>query len=139
MLRNSLRVSALLLLVSATQFVGASWAAVVVNRFPGLLVLSDLYYPGWKAQVDGEDVDIERVDYLLRGVPLADGHHTVEFEYAPASWRIGWILSLAGLVGRVVAPAALVEIAAIWAVAGAERMASIRASVVMMTPPVVSA
>ncbi len=70
-----------------------------VSRGPGLLILSDLYYPGWKAAVDGRDVDIERVDYLLRGVPLADGEHRVEFTYEPASWRIGWILSLAGLAG----------------------------------------
>ncbi len=69
-----------------------------VSRGTGMLVLSDLYYPGWKASVDGHDVDIERVDYLLRGVPLEDGEHHVEFRYEPASWRMGWILSLAGLV-----------------------------------------
>lgn len=76
-----------------------------LSRGPGVLVLSDLYYPGWKAEVDGKEVDIERVDYLLRGVPLADGRHTVEFRYEPASWRIGWILSLIGLaaVGGLVA------------------------------------
>jgi hypothetical protein len=67
------------------------------SRGPGLLVLSDLYFPGWKAEVDGEEVDIERVDYLLRGVPLADGEHSVVFQYEPASWRIAWILSLTGL------------------------------------------
>jgi hypothetical protein len=67
------------------------------SRGPGLLVLSDLHYPGWKAEVDGREVDIERVDYLLRGVPLDDGEHTVEFRYEPLSWRVGWILSLAGL------------------------------------------
>jgi hypothetical protein len=72
---------------------------------PGLLVLSDNYYPGWKATVDGHDVPIERVDYLLRGVPLADGEHTVEFRYQPASWRIGWILSLLALIGLVAAVA----------------------------------
>jgi hypothetical protein len=68
------------------------------SQGPGLLVLSDLSYPGWKAEVDGEEVDIERVNYLMRGVPLADGKHRVEFSYEPLSWRIGWILSLLGLV-----------------------------------------
>jgi hypothetical protein len=68
------------------------------SRGPGLLVLSDLHYPGWKATVDGREVDVERVDYLLRGVPLDDGEHRVEFTYAPLSWRIGWILSIAGLL-----------------------------------------
>jgi uncharacterized membrane protein YfhO len=72
------------------------------SRGRGLLVLSDLHYPGWKAEVDGREVDIERVDYLLRGVPLDDGEHTVEFRYEPLSWRIGWILSLAGLAVLVV-------------------------------------
>jgi len=68
------------------------------SRGAGLLVLSDLDYPGWKARVDGEEVEIEPVDYLLRGVPLASGTHRVEFLYEPLSWRIGWMLTLAGLV-----------------------------------------
>ncbi|HEX3278257.1 MAG TPA: YfhO family protein [Thermoleophilaceae bacterium] len=70
---------------------------------PGMLVLSDTYYPGWKATVDGHDVPIERVDYLLRGVPLAAGEHTVEFRYQPVSWRIGWIVSLLALIGLAAA------------------------------------
>jgi hypothetical protein len=65
---------------------------------PGLLVLSDLHYPGWRAEVDGEEVDIERVNYLMRGVPVPAGTHHVEFVYEPLSWRIGWIVSLVGLV-----------------------------------------
>jgi hypothetical protein len=68
------------------------------SRGSGLLVLSDLNYPGWKAEVDGEEVDIERVNYLMRGVRLGDGEHRVEFKYEPLSWRIGWILSLVGLI-----------------------------------------
>jgi hypothetical protein len=73
---------------------------VVVDAYShgtGLLILSDLHYPGWKAEVDGEEVDIERVNYLMRGVRLDPGRHTVEFDYEPLSWRIGWLLSLAGL------------------------------------------
>lgn len=70
----------------------------VVSRGRGLLVLSDIHYPGWKARVDGREVGIERANYLLRGVSLEDGRHRVEFVYKPASWRVGWILSLAALL-----------------------------------------
>jgi hypothetical protein len=68
---------------------------------PSLLVLTDVFYPGWKAFVDGEEVDIERVDYLLRGVPLTPGAHEIEFVYEPASWRAGWIVSLVALLAIV--------------------------------------
>ena len=64
----------------------------------GLLVLTDTYFPGWKATVDGRSAPIERVDYLLRGVRVPAGAHTVEFRYEPASWRAGWIISLLALV-----------------------------------------
>ena len=69
---------------------------------PGLLVLSDNQYPGWKATVDGHPAPVERVDYLFRGVRIAPGSHTVEFRYEPLSWRIGWIVSLVSLVGLAV-------------------------------------
>jgi hypothetical protein len=63
-----------------------------------LLVLTDSWFPGWKAAVDGRDVPIERVDYLIRGVPVPAGAHRVEFSYEPSSWRVGWILSLLALI-----------------------------------------
>jgi MYXO-CTERM domain-containing protein len=66
---------------------------------PALLVLTDVYFPGWKATVDGRDAPIERVDYLLRGVPVPAGAHTVELRYQPASWRVGWIISFVALLG----------------------------------------
>jgi uncharacterized membrane protein YfhO len=58
-----------------------------------MLVLADTWFPGWKATVDGQDAAVERVDYLLRGVRLGPGEHTVEFSYEPLSWTIGWIVS----------------------------------------------
>jgi len=63
----------------------------------GLLVLSDNWFPGWRASVDGREVPVERVDYLFRGVRLGPGEHTVEFRYRPLSWRLGWIVSLVSL------------------------------------------
>ena len=67
------------------------------TRRPGVLVLTDTAFPGWKARVDGSSVPVLRVDYLLRGVRLAPGRHRVEFRYEPASWRAGRIVSALAL------------------------------------------
>lgn len=69
---------------------------VAESRAPrrSLLVLTDTHFPGWKARVDGRPAEIERVDYLLRGVTVPPGSHRIEFRYQPASWRAGWIISL---------------------------------------------
>jgi len=70
---------------------------VVVRAEAGdraLLVLADTWFPGWRAKVDGRDAPIVRADQLLRGVVIGRGAHTVEFAYAPWSWRVGWIVSL---------------------------------------------
>jgi hypothetical protein len=78
-------------------------AVRTATRRSGLLVLTDVHYPGWKATVDGRPASIERVDYLLRGVLVPAGKHRVEFRYQPATFRAGWIISLLGLVAVLVA------------------------------------
>lgn len=70
---------------------------------PSLLVLTDTVYPGWTATVDGKTAPIQRVDYLLRGVSIGPGHHTIVMRYQPASWRIGWIVSLVSLLALLAA------------------------------------
>jgi uncharacterized membrane protein YfhO len=72
-------------------------------RRPGELVLTDVHYPGWTVTVDGKEADLHRVDYLLRGTTLAAGRHRVEFRYEPASFRVGWIVSLIALAGLLAA------------------------------------
>jgi hypothetical protein len=59
----------------------------------GLLVLSEMWYPGWHARVDGSEVPIQRVERLLRGVYLDVGVHTVTFEYRPWTVRVGLAIS----------------------------------------------
>jgi hypothetical protein len=64
----------------------------------GFLVLTDPYYPGWRAFVDGEEAPILRADYLFRAVALTPGSHVVRFTFAPTSFERGVTMSLAGLV-----------------------------------------
>jgi hypothetical protein len=67
-------------------------------RSPALLVLTDTWFPGWKATVDGRDATVHRVNYATRGVAVPAGSHRVELRYEPASWRAGWIVTLVTLV-----------------------------------------
>ena len=60
---------------------------------PQLLILSDNYYPGWAAKVDGQKTKIYRVDYTFRAVFVPDGRHLVEFVYDPAFFKTGLVLS----------------------------------------------
>ncbi|MGQ0722357.1 MAG: hypothetical protein ACT4PE_12415 [Candidatus Eiseniibacteriota bacterium] len=64
---------------------------------PALLVLADSWYPGWKASVAGRERPIHRVDHIFRGVVVGPEDREVNFEYRPASFRLGAALSLAGL------------------------------------------
>ena len=59
----------------------------------GLLVLSDLYFPGWRVKVNGKEARIIRAFGLLRGVVVEDGKSEVVFYYRPMSLFIGIILS----------------------------------------------
>lgn len=61
---------------------------------PGLLVLSEVYYPAWKAYVDGEPVPVYLTDHLLRSVPVPEGEHTVELRYESWTLRLGMAISL---------------------------------------------
>jgi hypothetical protein len=66
-----------------------------------LLVLSDTYYPGWKAFVDGKETKIYRADYTFRGIPLSAGTHQVEFVYDPLSFKLGIGATILGILGCV--------------------------------------
>ena len=73
---------------------------------PAMLVLTDTYYPGWRAYVDGREERIFRADYLFRAVRLSEGEHDVVFRYEPTSFRWGlWVTvgtAVAMAIGTVV-------------------------------------
>jgi hypothetical protein len=63
----------------------------------GWLVLADIWYPGWRCTLDGAEVPVRRADFLFRAVAVPAGRHDVVFTFAPKSYRIGRLISLATL------------------------------------------
>jgi hypothetical protein len=60
-----------------------------------LLVMSEMFYPGWTAKLDGKEVDLWRVNYNLRGVLVPTGKHIIELNYRPRALVEGAVVSLA--------------------------------------------
>jgi hypothetical protein len=65
---------------------------------PGILVLSEIAYPGWQAWIDGERREIQVAEGLLRGLTLGAGEHTVVYEYRPGSLYAGLVLCSAAVL-----------------------------------------
>lgn len=68
---------------------------------PGVLVVSENHYPGWRAYVDGRMVKLLRVNYNQRGVALGAGDHVVTFAYWPLSVLAGFAISAITLLGLI--------------------------------------
>jgi AcrR family transcriptional regulator len=64
---------------------------------PGLAIIGDPYYPGWRAFVDGRRTVVQEVEGV-RAVRADAGRHTIEFRYRPSSVYWGAGLALAGLI-----------------------------------------
>lgn len=65
----------------------------------GYLVVADQWYPGWRAQLDGKEVEIFRADFLFRAIQLPAGNHEVILRYRPAWFYAGGIISLLTCLG----------------------------------------
>ena len=95
--------------VTVTGYGRETVAYEVEASQPALLVIPELYHPGWEVSVDGEPARLYRADYIFRGVFVDEGLHEVKFTYRPASFRNGLIItavalfSVAGLVALDVA------------------------------------
>lgn len=65
---------------------------------PSFLVLSEIYYRGWDARIDGVKVPVYRVNHVLRGLALPVGKHQIEFVYRAPSLKTGAIYPAFGLL-----------------------------------------
>lgn len=65
---------------------------------PGYLILSEMWFPGWKAFDNEKEVPILKANYLFRGIYLTKGNHNIRFIYDPISYKIGFVTSLVTLL-----------------------------------------
>ncbi|HZU05035.1 MAG TPA: YfhO family protein [Chloroflexota bacterium] len=71
---------------------------IEVEATGGYLLLSEIDYPGWRAEVDGVERPILRANYALRAIPLQPGDRLVRLVYAPGSLKLGGLISAVALV-----------------------------------------
>jgi hypothetical protein len=74
----------------------------VAMECTGLVIVSDSYYPGWRAQVDGKSATLWNVNTVIRGVVVPAGTHHIVMNYRPVSVYLGLVLALAGLTAAIV-------------------------------------
>lgn len=95
-------------LVSSGAQVGAIWTSPghlgmdVFAPGPSLLVISEMYTPGWRAFVDGRPVPILRADAVLQAIVLPAGARYVELVYLPMTFIVGAVISAVTLLGAAV-------------------------------------
>src|SRR5690606_5113909 len=65
----------------------------------GVVILADVFYPGWTLTIDDEPAPILRANRLMRGAAVEAGRHRLVYSYEPRSLRVGGALSGAGFLG----------------------------------------
>lgn len=80
----------------------SSVALTTDSEEPSVLVITETFYPGWKATIDGKSAPILHGNHLFKSLILEAGHHEVRFSYFPDSLKIGFLLCIIGLVGTVI-------------------------------------
>ena len=70
---------------------------------PGMVILADVFYAGWKLTVDGKPEEMIRANRMMRGALVQSGEHKLVYTYEPESFRIGGAISILSLAGIFVA------------------------------------
>lgn len=73
------------------------------NNNDGFAVFSENFYQGWKATIDGKETDIQRVNYVQRGLFIPKGKHTIEFKFEPQVIKTGSTIALFSSILMVLA------------------------------------
>lgn len=83
--------------ISVVQYDNDRLRYLVRCSSPTLAVLSEIYYPGWAAYLDGQQVPLLRANYCLRAVAVPAGEHTLELRFESAAFAVGSLVTAASL------------------------------------------
>jgi len=84
-------------------------ALEVSSSARAFVVITDAFFPGWHASLDGTACAIHRVNHLCRGIVVPPGHHALEMVYRPEGWEAGVLVTrLAGVTWIILLVAAIV-------------------------------
>ena len=84
--------------VELTDYEANRLSYKVMSRNGGVVVLSEIYYPGWTCTIDGEPTDIARADYVLRAVRVPAGEHELVFSFDPQTVHVTEAIAYGALV-----------------------------------------
>ena len=87
--------------ITGVTMTPGTFEIVVDAEAPGLVAVSELHHPGWKAWVDDVSSPVRRVDYAVMGVSVPSGQHRVRLAFEPGSLRLGAGVSAAGAVALI--------------------------------------
>ncbi|MEG0039679.1 MAG: YfhO family protein, partial [Bacteroides sp.] len=76
----------------------------------GIVVFSEIYYPGWQATIDGQPAEIARADYILRAMQVPAGKHTIVMRFDPKSLHVTESIAYGALALILIAIIALLFI-----------------------------
>lgn len=107
--------------ISVTQAAPDRVELKVDLHAPGVVVLADVYYPGWELTIDGQSAEILRVNRMMRGAAVAAGPHLLVYTYRPHSFRLGMTISVATL--------SVVTLLGCWNLVRAARLHAVQADV----------
>jgi hypothetical protein len=65
---------------------------------PGILILNEPFFPGWRALDGDAELPVLRANVLFRALALGVGDHRIALEFSPVAWRLGWWISVAAAV-----------------------------------------
>ena len=81
-------------LATVTRYTGAELEVRIRRSSPGFLVINEMYYPaGWKALLNGEEIQIYKTNYFLRGLIIPPGEHELTLDFKPSSFSQGILIS----------------------------------------------
>jgi hypothetical protein len=84
--------------IECTEYSNNKIVYKISNSTDGFLVLSEVYYPSWKAQVNGKDTEVLRANYCFRAINVSKGDNTVTLEYDSKTYKTGFTVSVLTLL-----------------------------------------